>query len=324
MDNLAIARQLEPVIGRANEASLQTFATGIVNGVFAVSTDSGEYVIRRRNGNPDSEAISAPRSHELHVGCWRQGAPLPEPIGGLVDLEAGTFQVLRRAPGITKTQITPKEAEALGAAIASFHAAAEPFKDYIPKPNIVRSAKTEVTQAAGRIVNPLNIPNEAAYLGSLAATAHQFLQLRKKVVTRDLPKGVVHFDTNPGNVLFDENGAVTLLDIDQAKNASLIVDIANAAYYFAVSKEGINHQVISSIVSGYETQRPLTEQEHQTIPDMLGFLGQYHCTGDRKLQALGKHDPHRLTEVLDKWRVIRDYTASHQRTSTGEAYSLSR
>ncbi len=85
----------------------------------------------------------------------------------------------------------------------------------------------------------------------------------------NLPQGVIHADLFKDNVLFVDNRLSGMLDFHSACNSTLLFDIAITANDWCYESGDINPCKLAALLSGYESLRPLEQQEKQHWQTML-------------------------------------------------------
>ncbi|QRM32705.1 phosphotransferase enzyme family protein [Microvirga sp. VF16] len=97
-----------------------------------------------------------------------------------------------------------------------------------------------------------------------------------------LPAGLCHGDAWPGNVRV-RDGKVGFFDFDDFDYGPLIIDLGTAAWHRGQEGGQARDEVISALVSGYETARSLSAGEKAALPPFIKlaeirsllFLAQY-------------------------------------------------
>ena len=83
-----------------------------------------------------------------------------------------------------------------------------------------------------------------------------------------LPHGTIHADLFPDNVLFVGEQVTGLIDFYFACTGLLAFDLAvtHAAWSFTATQNDFQPAIGSALMTGYESRRPLTEQERAALP----------------------------------------------------------
>ncbi|MDA0977431.1 MAG: homoserine kinase [Proteobacteria bacterium] len=91
----------------------------------------------------------------------------------------------------------------------------------------------------------------------------------RSLLASDLPRGVIHGDLFRDNALFDGNRLCGVIDYYHACHDLLIQDLAVALNDWCLNEDSsLNAPRISAMISGYESVRPLLDEEHQSLPAM--------------------------------------------------------
>ena len=81
-----------------------------------------------------------------------------------------------------------------------------------------------------------------------------------------LPKGIIHGDLFKDNVLFFNQSINAILDFYFSCNDILIYDLAIAANDWCFEEKTFNTKKIRALFKGYQTLRPLQQDEIQAFP----------------------------------------------------------
>ena len=93
----------------------------------------------------------------------------------------------------------------------------------------------------------------------------------KQRIPQDLPSGIIHGDLYPDNVIGREGEVLALLDFEEICIESLAMDLATTYVGFGW-KDGLpDTELWGALLAGYESIRPLTDAEHNALPDLHRF-----------------------------------------------------
>jgi len=88
-----------------------------------------------------------------------------------------------------------------------------------------------------------------------------------------LPEGIIHGDLHTGNALYERETAKLILDFgDSARNLLLIDVVRTICSKVGVQDGRIDPTLMRSVLEGYESVRPLTNQEKQSIPMAIRYV----------------------------------------------------
>ena len=95
--------------------------------------------------------------------------------------------------------------------------------------------------------------------------------LLKQRIPMDLPSGIIHGDLYPDNVIGREGEVLALLDFEEICVESLAMDLVTTYVGFGW-KDGLPvPELWDALLAGYQSVRPLTEEEHAALPDLHRF-----------------------------------------------------
>ena len=164
-------------------------------------------------------------------------------------------------PGKTLDQLNTQQLQASGEALATLHRAGSNFPEQRANPTgmqwldqhiaivMEKTKQTYGVQAADLLQNELNFQHSCNW--------------------RDLPTGVIHGDMFVDNILFEGNQVSGIIDFYYAHHAAYAVDIAITLNAQALLLSDQDKTRIQAFLNGYESIRPLTPAEHNTLPQIL-------------------------------------------------------
>ena len=224
---------------------------GISNHNYMVDTEQGEYVVKFL-------VNQAPEAIENDVAIQRQlgGAGIRAP-GYLQDAEGRflyrhdvmTAVLSRKLDGMPPRHMSPALAADIGQHLALFHTSVQS----LPYSN-----------ASG----PMN-PSVAVVDSEPA----------RRLPDQPLPRGIIHGDLHSGNVLVDPHDpdrVVAMLDFEEAGENLYLLDLAVTLMDvgFPRGSDRIDPYQVRAGKRGYETVRPLTEQEEVWLPRAIRYASE--------------------------------------------------
>lgn len=244
--------------------------------------------------NPDARQLA--RSIRAAGLLAAKGIPVAkylETVNGERTAQDGTYCVMERINGIHIDLLHPDTAFGLGRGLAQLHLA---LASIGPELGCTDNDFSEEWQ--GHIKPGLaDVPKKI-----VSEIENRLLPLYKK-----LPRQAIHRDVHLHNVLFDNKSISGWLDFDLTRRDVRIFDLA---YLFtsllggkADSPSAFNGKqwkaLTASLLSGYETDIPLTADEHEALPALmvaicLLFAAFYGKSGNIK----GKNEAVRKAEWL--------------------------
>ena len=247
--------------------SAKGIAEGVSNSNWLVETASGgasaRFILTMFEGR--TEVADLPFFLGLLDHLNAQGCPVPRTIH---DREGASFRfvggkaaaLIEFLPGVSVSQPTVGQAEAVGRALAGMHLA-----------------------AAGFAPKRANGMGPAAWRDLLAACGEEGLgdihpelaPLVKREMRRigsqwptDLPVSVIHADLFPDNVLMLGDTVTGLIDFYFACSDITAYDVAvtHAAWCFSADGRQFDAALSRALLAGYESVRPLSGAERAALP----------------------------------------------------------
>ena len=87
----------------------------------------------------------------------------------------------------------------------------------------------------------------------------------------DLPKGFTHQDLKPSNVLVRDGHLVGVVDFDNSFYGSYLYDLLTTVLWSAYKEGVMDGEAAQSVLSGYQSVRPLTKSEVDYMLDAMRF-----------------------------------------------------
>jgi homoserine kinase type II len=242
-------------------------AVGTINTNLRVETDSGLWFLRINEGKSLDDVA---REAAIVAHLAERGVPTPPPLRS----PAGQPFVLWRdqivslfpwVPGrtLTRDEVTPAQAAAVGAALAQLHRAGADFPDRRPG----RYEPDEIARRLARIA-ALARPELTAAVAILGP------ELDRLSIERvsDLPTGLIHGDLFIDNVLYADDGTLAaLIDFEQASWGRLAYDLAVTVLAFGFGRHDFRPELARDLLDAYAAVRPPTDAERAAFPAELRF-----------------------------------------------------
>ncbi|MFJ1311821.1 phosphotransferase [Agrobacterium sp. P15N1-A] len=143
-----------------------------------------------------------------------------------------------------------------------------------------------------RELDPIAIVREALYAlrrvprsGEVVEVIeNKYLPALLRLDLTALPSGTCHGDPWTGNARFHKGKAV-FFDFDDFGHGPFVLDLSTAAWHFSHEESAQNEALMSALINGYESVRPLSVYELETLPLLIRldevrsllFLARY-CT----------------------------------------------
>jgi homoserine kinase type II len=256
--------ELEGLLARYDLGAARAFkgiAEGVENSNFYLETDKGRYILTVYEKRVN--AADLPFFFAVMEQAARAGAPCPDPVHGR---DGAVIQSVRGKPcaiisflqGVSPRRPSAAQCKAVGAALARLHLALTDLS--MTRPNAL-GASSWAGLAAGR-----EAAIEALEPGAAALVAEDLAALAGWPA--DLPAGAIHADLFPDNVLFLGDAVSGLIDFYFACTDLLAYDLAIMlnAWCFEPNMREFDLVRGRSLISGYESVRPLFAPEREALP----------------------------------------------------------
>ena len=192
------------------------------------------------------------------------GAPVPRTIhdrGGASfrKLDGKAVALIEYLPGVSVDHPSPRQAHAVGAALAQMHMAAQSFGQ-------VRANALDL-QANNATLERCGIDALHAIDPALPAVIARG-ELLAQQWPCDLPASIIHSDLFPDNVLMLGDTVSGLIDFYFACHDAMAYDLAvtHAAWCFDRTGETFDADIGAALVAGYESERLVTVAEREALP----------------------------------------------------------
>ncbi len=242
--------------------SAKGIAEGISNSNWLIETTNGRYILtmyERRIDIAELPFFLALLDHLSDGGC-----PVPRTIhdrSGAPSRMIGekAIALIEFLPGISPTAPEPRQARAVGAALAQIHLAAQNFPQARKNdlgPQQTRAILYQCGVDALASINP-RLPAALTIGDEIAGNWPQ-----------GLPKSIIHSDLFPDNVLMLGEQVTGMIDFYFACTGAMAYDLAvtYTAWCFDQSGEQIDTALGAALIEGYESMRTLTERERAVLP----------------------------------------------------------
>jgi len=163
--------------------------------------------------------------------------------------------------GKTLEQLNAQQLFSSGRAMAKLHMAGEDFPQR-------RSSPTDIAWLEDTIKTVLDGTRET-YGEAAADLLVSELDFQQSCAWDTLPHGVIHGDLFCDNILFQDNDVSGVIDFYYAHDAPYAMDIAISLNAQAVLLSDDDESRMQSFLDGYQSLRPLEEEEREAIPLLL-------------------------------------------------------
>lgn len=237
--------------------TLTPIPQGIENSNYRLKTDTSEYlltVFERRTAADDLPYFLALTDHLAARGVAAPRAIADRNGAQIQQLAGKPCALIEFLPGTSPERPTPAQAAAAGAALGALHVAAADFPQ--DRANQLGPAGWRTLLAGEPVGFETLLPGIGTAVAAVSAAWPQAL-----------PVGTIHADLFPDNVLMEGDAVTGLIDFYFACTDLLAYDLAVTHSAWAFDAEGaFRVEVGAALVRGYETVRPLSDEERAALP----------------------------------------------------------
>ncbi|WP_298724164.1 homoserine kinase [uncultured Ferrovibrio sp.] len=249
--------------------SCKGIAEGVENSNYMLVTDKGHYFLTLYERRVKREDL--PYFLGLMDHLTSKGLACPTPIhdrqGNVLREVAGRpCAIISFLNGVWPKRPTTHHCREVGAAMARMHVAGRDFP--LNRPNALSvEGWRSVLSACGERANQVREGLEKELEREFDALAAAWPTPPGRAGDKPLPHGVIHADLFPDNVLFVGETLSGLIDFYFACNDYFAYDLAIALNAWCFEGDGaFNVTKAKALIAGYESVRPLTDGEVQTLP----------------------------------------------------------
>jgi len=243
--------------------SFEGIAAGIENSNFFINTASGRYVLTIFE-RLDAEEL--PYFMYLMKHLAANGLSCPDVMqrhdGSLLftshDKQGCIVSCLS---GRTLDQLNLKQLRSSGTSLARLHLAGADFDQHRNNPTDLEWLAEQIDRVAEKTAT--------TYGNDAAAMLADELAYQRSCRHDHLPAGVIHGDLFVDNILFEGDDASGIIDFYYAHSAPYVMDIAITINAQAVLLGSDDQSRIDAFLAGYESLRPLTDDERLALPALL-------------------------------------------------------
>lgn len=165
--------------------------------------------------------------------------------------------------GCTLDELNMAQLKSSGRALAQLHLAGRDFPEHRDNPTGMAWLEERIS---GMMADVQEKYGEGSALLLFDELNYQ-RELREQNL--DLPKGVIHGDLFVDNILFDGNAVTGMIDFYYAHDAAYAMDIVISLNAQAVLLGPEDKARMQAFLEGYESLRPLSEEEKAALPGLL-------------------------------------------------------
>lgn len=252
-------------------------------------TERGRFVLKRRATGRD-KIDRARFSHELLTHLQRRGFPVPTLIAArdgrtLIEREGRLFELFEYVSGEAYDASLTRTSSA-GETLARLHDALTDFTSSIAPPETsfhdLRAVRVGLNSIPTVASSHDSVVGHEAELLSATQWLHEQYDAAADAVNRagaaEWPRGVIHGDWHPGNMLYDDGRVSVVLDLDSARRAPRVIDVANGMLQFSILRGAgephawpafFDEARMRRFLLGYQTVTPLPGPQRSALPGLL-------------------------------------------------------
>ena len=200
---------------------------------------------------------------ELMAHLAEHDIPCAHPIASrnkryLQTLKAKPAALVQRLPGRSLISPTTEHCRQVGIVLAQLHLAGLEFSMQRENPRGATWNEDTAKRLTGKLSHDDHtlLENELIY--------------QRQFDSCHLPGGVIHADLFRDNVLFTDNKLTGVIDFYYACSGPFLYDIAITANDWCITdNSAFDQSLLNSLLEGYQTQRPITDEEKPLWQPML-------------------------------------------------------
>jgi homoserine kinase type II len=237
---------------------------GSVNSNYCLETPRGRHVLRVDEVKGE---LDVKRELDLLVYLRKHGFPCPQPVADRKgrwyrESRGKCVSIYRWHDGqvVPSERLTAARLENVGRALADLHLIGKSYKKGIEN----RFTYERVAQLYADVRDRL-----PSYFRKVVRTLDDEVTYLEHYLENKLPKGIIHGDLFCDNLLFKGEKLVAVLDFEAACRGKFIFDLATAVNALCVDADGYDLKRFESLITGYESLRPLSLAEWDAFPNEL-------------------------------------------------------
>ena len=242
---------------------------GTINTNVRVETAGGRFFLRINEGKAEDDVE---REAAIIAHLAGRGVPTPTPLRAADgarylrwhDEIASLFPWLDGRT-LSRAELTPEHARAVGQALAALHVAGTDFPDR-------RSGRYEPHDIDRRLTAVAELQHPE--LADAVATLEPELSALRVERRPNLPEGLIHGDLFIDNVMFaagDQPALRALIDFEQAAWGRLSYDLAVTTLAFGYGRDDFRPEIVAALFDGYTAVRAPTADERVAFEAELRF-----------------------------------------------------
>jgi homoserine kinase type II len=260
-------REILRGFGRSDYLAHRPIPVGTINTNVRVELAGGPLFLRINEGKSEDD-VRREAAIVAHVAV--RGVPTPVPLATsdgepFLRWRGEWISLFPWFPGrtLTRLEVTPAHAAAVGTALAHLHAASVGFPDHRPG----RYEPPEIARRLAHVAG-LNRPELSAAVATLEPELARLAAER----AGELPTGLIHGDLFIDNVRYNGDSLSALLDFEQASWGRFAYDLAVTTLAFAYGRDDFRPEIVRALIDAYVAARPPTAAERAAFGAELCFV----------------------------------------------------
>ncbi len=237
---------------------------GSVNSNYLLETSRGKHLLRIDEVKGE---LDVKRELDLLVFLRKHGFPCPQPVADRKgryyrETQGKCLSIYRWVDGnvVKPERLNGNRLENVGRHLADLHTVCKSYKKGIDN----RFSYERIADLYGEVRDRL-----PSYFRKIVRTLDDEVDYLQHYLENKLPKGIIHGDLFNDNLVFKGEKLVAILDFEAACRGKFIFDLATAVNALCYDGENYDLKRFESLITGYESLRPLSLAEWDAFPNEL-------------------------------------------------------
>lgn len=237
---------------------------GSVNSNYLLETTRGKHLLRIDEVKGE---LDVKRELDLLVFLRKHGFPCPQPLADRKgryyrESQGKCLSIYRWVDGnvVKPERLNGNRLENVGRHLADLHTICKSYKKGIDN----RFSYERIADLYGEVRDRL-----PSYFRKIVRTLDDEVDYLQHYLENKLPKGIIHGDLFNDNLIFKGEKLVAILDFEAACRGKFIFDLATAVNALCFDGENYDLKRFESLITGYESLRPLSLAEWDAFPNEL-------------------------------------------------------
>jgi len=250
---------------------LEKFKSGLAAPKVSIGTERGKYVIAKytlgHGDNFRNKTREALREEILLLNTL-VNLPVPQYVshknsGFILDYNGYGITVYHYLIGKNKNILNKNQALALGEFLGSFHKQGVRLKDWFTaRHEFYNFPPEKFAQMKSYVYEQTNEKLKSV----IKEVEREIVRTRPRT---NLPHGPIHVDIRSENILFKENELTGVVDFGNFYVGPLMLDIGKTIIFNCAVGGNIDQTLVRTFLKGYESYRPLGNNESRYLRDSI-------------------------------------------------------